>query len=394
MKMPRMNLKVGLLLGWAAISASPSGAGPFSAVSDSEKLTAVSSSAHNGYVRARQADGSFQPETFAFGNGGVLEGPYLDQFLRSDPTIDNVTFPAIARMLAEPLASQNYVPTPNPESTKLLIMVFWGTTIGGANFSDGNMRDLLNYENAKLLGFDSEGSIQAMSDPSTVFFGRSFRARLLDEVHSDVLSAIEVDRYYVILRAFDFQSAWKQKKLNLLWETRFSLSERRHDFERDLPAMAQDASLYFGQDSYGIVLKPIPEGHVHVGEVAAIDDQSDMDEGGSFDPRSGVVGDWQRTSPGPGLIIHIDPTGKSTFESPGQHAIVPARVTTSAGEVTVRVPGWGLIIRGTLKGNRIKGSILQYDRRNSVTLTRVGTPADESHVFKADAKSSGSLPEK
>ena len=392
--MLRLRIQVWLLAAVATTPASPSEAGLFSSISDSEKLTVVSSSAHNGYVRTRLADGSFQPETFAYGNGGVVEGFFNDQFVVSAPTIDNITFPAIAHMLAEPLARQNYLPTRDPNSTRLLIMVSWGRTIGGINTSDGYLRDVLNFENARLLGFDSEVSIQATLDRSTVFFGRSFRSRLLDEVHSDVLSAIEVNRYYVILRAFDFQSAWKQKKLTLLWETRFSLSERRHDFERDLPAMAQNASLYFGQDSYGLVLKPIPEGHVHVGEATPIDDQPDKEEGSSFDPRSGVVGDWQRTSSGPGLVIHIDPTGKATFESAGQHVVVPAWVATSAREVTVKVPGWGLVIRGALKGNRITGTILQYDKRNSLTLTRIAKPGGESRADDGGVKTPGGMPEK
>ncbi len=346
----------------------------------------MSSSAHNGYVRTRQADGSFQPETFAFGNGGLLEAFYVDRFMVDDPTIENLDFPAVARMLAQPLASQNYLPARDPSSTRLLIMVTWGRTIGGANARDGNMRDFLNYNNAKLLGFDSEGSIHAMADPSTVFFGRSFKSYLLDNVHTDVLSAVEVDRYYVILRAYDFQAAWKQRRLTLLWETRFSLSERRHDFERDLPAMAQDASLYFGQDTYGIVMKPIPQGTVRVGEVTAIADQPGADEGAPFDPRSGVVGDWKRTSPGPRLIIHIDATGQSSFESPRQHVIVPARVSTNAEAVTVRVPGWGMIIQGTLKGDRITGTIWQYDSRNSLTLTRITAPAGATPAENDDVQ--------
>jgi hypothetical protein len=207
-----------------------------------------------------------------------------------------------------------------------------------------------------------------------------------------VLSAIEVNRYFVILRAYDFQAAWKQKKLKLLWETRFSLSERRHDFERDLPAMAQDASLYFGQESYGIVMKPIPEGHVHVGEATPVDDHFGSDEGSTFDPRSGAVGDWQRTSAGPRLILHIDPTGTSTFESPGQHEIVPAQTTTDKDAVTVKVPGWGLMIRGKIKGNHITGIIVQYDRKNSVTLTRTAGPAAEGHVGSGGEKSPGDVP--
>jgi hypothetical protein len=378
------RLRACLLSVIATASVSLSGAGPFSSISDSESLTAVSSSAHNGYVRARQADGSYQPETFAFGNGRFLEAFQTDQFLVSDPTIDTVGFPAIARMIAKPLASQNYLPARDPKSTNLLIMVTWGRTIGGVNISDGNQRDFLNYNNAKLLGFDSEGSIRAMLDPSAVFFGRSFRSYLLANVHSDVLSAVEENRYFVILRAYDFQSAWKQRKLKLLWVTRFSLSERRHDFERDLPAMAQDAALYFGQDTYGIVMKPIPEGQVHIGEVRQIDDRSGTEDQGNFDPRSGAAGDWQRTSAGPRLILHIEPTGKASFESPGQHVTVPSTVSTDGAEVTVKVPGWGMIIRGTVKGDRISGTLWQYDHKNPLTLTRMAAPGGGNSAENGD----------
>jgi hypothetical protein len=225
-----------------------------------------------------------------------------------------------------------------------------------------------------------------MLDPSAVFYGRSFRSYLLANVHSDVLSAVEVNRYYVILRAYDFQSAWKQRKLKLLWVTRFSLSERRHDFERDLPAMAQDAALYFGQDTYGIVMKPIPEGRVHIGEVKQLDDRSGTEDGGGFDPRSGAAGDWERTSAGPRLVIHIDPSGKSTFESPRQRVAVPATASTDGAEVTVKVPGWGMIIRGTVRGDRITGTILQYDHKNSLTLTRMAAPGGGSSAENGDAQ--------
>jgi hypothetical protein len=73
------------------------------------------------------------------------------------------------------------------------------------------------------------------------------------------------------LRAYDFQAAWRRRQVRLLWETRFSLSERRHDFEQELPAMARFASLYFGQDSHGLVrIPPIPEGRVDIGDVRSL----------------------------------------------------------------------------------------------------------------------------
>jgi len=354
----------------AALSASAGWAGPFSAVSDSERLTAVSSSAHNGYVRTRLADGSYSPETFAFGKGGKID--YLDM---RDPTFDDVGFKAIARMIAGPLAEQNYLPARNPDTTKLLIMVYWGTTIGGVNTRDGYLRDQVNYANAKLLGFDTEGPFQGMtdplSDPSASFFGVSFRQKFLDNVHGDTMSAIEVNRYFVILRAFDFQTAWRQKKMKLLWETRFSLSERRHDFERDLPAMAQTASLYFGQDTYGLVMKPVPEGRVDIGRVRNLDDASEAVQEPTGD-LSGIFGSWR----GKGtafmpLVVHVDPEGGSTLESPEQHWVVSAQVSKSGSDVTIKVPGWGVLFQGTLRGNNeIEGTLSKYGQRSTLTLRR------------------------
>jgi hypothetical protein len=98
------------------------------------------------------------------------------------------------------------------------------------------------------------------------------------------------------------------------------------------------------------------------------------------------VGDWQRTSAGPPLIIHVDPNGKSMLMNPEQHAFVAALVTTNAGEVTLKVPGWGIIIRGTLRGNRISGSILQYDNRDSITLKRISPPIGTDHGDAGDSK--------
>ncbi len=380
-------MKACLLICCAAISASISAAGPFSVISDSEKLTAVSSSAHNGYVRTRMADGSFRPETYAFGEGGVTGVLTI-----SDPTFDNVGFLPIARMLAVPLATQNYLPTRDPNATDLLIMVYWGTTTGGVNTSDGFLRDQLNYANAQLLGFNLEGPFRGMrdpmSDPSEVFFGPSFRQTMLNTVYGDVMAAIEVDRYWVILEAYDFQSAWKHKKLKLLWETRFSLSARRHDFERDLPAMAQSASLYFGRDSFGLVLKPVPEGRVDIGEAKVVEDQAADDMVSSGD-LSGVAGDWRgRSSNFRPVIFHIRQAGGSTLESPTNHVVWPAVVKVNGSDVKIMVPGRGVIFSGTLKGSHMSGSLTQYGKRSSFTLSRrpAAIPVGQSDSADAPGK--------
>ena len=61
-------------------------------------------------------------------------------------------------------------------------------------------------------------------------------------------SGREESRYFGVLLAHDFQAINRQKQRKLLWETRFSLRERRNDFSLQLAAMAQSASRYLGEE--------------------------------------------------------------------------------------------------------------------------------------------------
>lgn len=369
-----IGANVSLLLLLAALPFCPCAASPFSLVSESEQLTAVNAKEFNGYVRSRVADGSFKTETYAFGDGGSVPPLAVNGLVVSDPTIDGLPFDEIARKIAVPLADQNYVPSHDPKATGLLIMVYWGRSIGAQDLGE------LDGYNASLLGFDQKNVFELDFSPG---LDRSFRSSLIEQSRYDLLSALRVDRYFVILRAFDFQSAWKQKKLTLLWETRFSLSERRHDFGKDLPAMAQTAALYFGQDSHGLVrVPPVPEGHVRIGEVRTLDDLADDESPGA---RSGLAGDWQGVIPGARpVVLHVDTSGNTTFESKQQHATLPAHLAVNAESVTMTVPGWDVLFRGTISGDQIKGTLSQYGSGGELILTRI----------QGDHPDAGATPEK
>jgi hypothetical protein len=276
------------------------------------EITAVSSNVSEDYVRTKLPDGSFEPEAYAFGEGGLWS-------YSRDPTIEKLHFLDVARTIAGPLAAQKYVPTRATGQTKLLIMVYWGTTAGTAdsgasavatqNLSasqtvvpptvtslpngraivangaggdvrksaqtvDENMvfmvaasnrlRDKSDFQNARLLGYDS-----ALSD------ARGLESTALRFRQRDLLDEIEENRYFVVLMAYDFQLLLKDKKHKLLWETRFSIREHRNDFSKELSAMAQNASRYFGQDSHGVIRKPLLEGHVELGEIKVIETEPD-----------------------------------------------------------------------------------------------------------------------
>src|ERR1700728_1770548 len=82
-----------------------------------EDTVAISSKTSNDYSRTRLPDGSFAPETYSFGKGGVLAGQ------ARDPAIEKMDFMDIARTIAIPLEHAAYLPSKDPKATKLLIMV-------------------------------------------------------------------------------------------------------------------------------------------------------------------------------------------------------------------------------------------------------------------------------
>jgi hypothetical protein len=377
MKLPLMAL--GLALTALPLAA----ASIFDTVSESEQETAVSSKAYNGYVRSRNPDGTYKPESVAFGEGGII-GFYLG----NDASFDHMGFRDIAQVVATQLRRQAYIQTQSPEETKLLVMVYWGTTTGGRFIQNGFQRDLDDYNNAKILGFDSEPPFRDMKNPeedaAAFFWGPTVQQNLTRSMHEATMSAIEANRYFVVLRAYDFPMAWKQKKLKLLWETRFSLPQRLHEFDKELPVMAQAASMYFGHDSFGLVYTAVPEGRVEIGEARVLDDSP-----ASVGDLTAVAGTWVGSSKGyPMIYIHFDPAGNSTFDNPTLGRSAPARVSVEGSDVTVKVPGWGVIFQGKLKGDTLSGSLSRYGESSTFTLRRStkAPPADPASYRESPAK--------
>ncbi len=303
-------------------------AGSFTALAgraaEGEVVTAVYSRVSDDYVRVKQDDGSFAPEPYAFGEGGFWTG------FQRDKSIDEIKFEDVARTIAGPLAAQNYLPARNNAETKLLILVYWGTTTGsiGSPASE-TYRYLLGHDTAMQgaasahaavsspgawgisltqrwtgpgglgnpgsLGASSQAS-SAISDSMLAVIGATQQMQLLidsqnakilgftDELiryeplkftparlrRDDLYDEVGHNRYFVVLLAYDFQLLRKQKKHKLVWEARYSIDERGNDFTAQLAAMTQAASRYFGRSSDGLKHRQLPETNVKFGEFKVI----------------------------------------------------------------------------------------------------------------------------
>jgi hypothetical protein len=288
----------------------PSAAYPFDQDSG---IVAVYSAVSPSYTRSVQSDGSFKPETYAFGEGGNEGGALKDY------TIDNLHFIDVARIIAPTLAKKNYLPTKDPQQTGLLIMVYWGMTNSSKDGASealyqnaqGMMRPALppqprkhDLDDAKNSSGGSsaailaeENAITSAIDQMVTITGQANRLREKHDLENartlgylpefirlkayegtvlhaqdlqDLVDEVEERRYYVILMAYDFQTIWKSKQRKMLWETRFSIRERRNDFSKALAAMAQNASRYFGQDSKGLIRERLPDTRVILGEPTVV----------------------------------------------------------------------------------------------------------------------------
>jgi hypothetical protein len=312
-------LAIGTLLNPVAFCADSSGG-----------IVAVYASVSPAYERTALPDGSFEPETYAFGEGGGWGG------LRKDATIDQLKFLDIARLIAPSLAAKNYLPRPaeDPNMTDLLIMVYWGTTSGanGAAASEYQIAHSLippplmispavspaAGSGASLAGVGAAAScetcgnwrghrpvsgehqqIAVLSDARESALEQSwmmthvanqqrdrrnlnnaailgylpemnrvadYQMTALHQIQQDIIDDVEESRYFVVLLAYDFPTLCKHQQRKLLWETRFSIRERGNDFGKELGTMARFASRYFGKDSAGLIRKPLPEVRIIIGD--------------------------------------------------------------------------------------------------------------------------------
>jgi hypothetical protein len=242
-----------------------------------EEEIAVFAKVFNDYTREPSAVGGYKAETFAFANGGAVAGS-----LRDD-SVDQASFNQIIQLISPALTRQNYVAATDPQDTDLLIYVNWGATSGlrgASELNDGTAqaaanleadwygnasvmdeanrrRDRSNFSNAALLGY-SEAMAQHIDLRAYGVHGT---------IYQDLVADVEEPRYFVILTAFDFKTAWASKQLVPLWSIRYNIAAQGNHFTAALPSMSLFASRFFGRESGGLIRRLNPTGKVEMGDV-------------------------------------------------------------------------------------------------------------------------------
>lgn len=224
-------------------------ASTLAAKADAETL--VVSHVYNGYTRTKLPGGGFKPETYTFAEGGLFEDAPAD-----NDTVSTVGFSDVAHTVADALKIQSYVSAKDPEKIDQMIMLWYGTTMNLKGAIKVPWFHDVRAQNVRILGFEKE---QSRADSLSF---TTFASDFYDEFYSD--------RYFVVLKAYDFQVARKEKRLKLLWESRFSIRRQGADFVTELPAMSKFAALTFGRETNGILERDSLKGNVELGELKSL----------------------------------------------------------------------------------------------------------------------------
>jgi hypothetical protein len=225
-----------------------------------------------------------------------------------DSSMEKVGYPEVAGVLARYLARQQYYLAEKAKDADLLIAVYWGTTIpfhdanydkavdGLANALDGaaparslgermnnpapaqslappdntgNMefalarmemenrqRDSRNKHNAEILGY-----IESINDRRDMLPWAD-----VGDVERALVADVEEERYYIVVRAYDFKALQRDGKQVVRWTTRISIGTRGTGFDERMAQMVAAAAGAFGQEQ-GLRRRFYGDPRVELGDV-------------------------------------------------------------------------------------------------------------------------------
>lgn len=238
------------------------------------------------YQRVLLSSGKFQTETYILGEGQLLD------HTQTDASLHTLDFSGVAHTIAPALAEANFLPAENKTEADLLIVISWGKTkafdrgmidmsisnvseayqnleqLNYMNGSQGNLRSMLQsqFESSLDLYMMSQRMFDSIREENNRYNALLLgyqtdlrRSQIFGDTvismqwqRNDLYSELESARYFVILQAYDFQKAWKEKQLKMLWSTRFSIRAKGRRFDEELWQMAMASSRVMATETKGL----------------------------------------------------------------------------------------------------------------------------------------------
>ena len=228
----------------------------------------VDSEASVSYNEHKESGNGATYETYVFIKGDFYGGDINDKSLR------NVTFEEVVDTINDSMKQRNFYPSASADQGDLLVVVHYGLTsvpqdlaelfqtdmddpYGEQPFDEGDEDDEQTIDEDPVINDTFFNDLKRMSELGhnnqagmnniKLGIGRALKRKNITTAEEfDLRAELEVDRYFIILMAYDYEKLRATKEQELLWTTRFSVPSQGTNFEDAYPALARAASSYYG----------------------------------------------------------------------------------------------------------------------------------------------------
>ena len=243
---------------------------------NNKELIHIYSEASEEYLAQRSSD---TPETYKF-----YESKSFKEF--ASKSLKDVEFIDVARGLVPHLAKQNYLPVQKGQTCDLVLVVTWGKTHVPDNEtlhdgSDWVLGTGASYQDLIADGYTDKplsmnATVQAAKLVGFYPFLDDFRAKpYYSFEETELTSLLRIERYFIIVSAFDYQVLMGEHRWKGLWATRFSMSSPGVDFSKAHLALSKAGADYFGKnlEKLGKTRTDLDSivGEVEMGEIEILD---------------------------------------------------------------------------------------------------------------------------
>lgn len=256
----------------------------------------VAADADEDYVKHSE---SLEYQTYHF-----VEGQYFGGTTR-DKGMETMGFIDIAKSLATALEKRKFYPEPDPHLGDLLIMISWGRTDRNFDLREtlgiDSQNDMLSDSAKDRIGsndmptdamakaiFNHEALSSAAESMFKTRFSKSKTSafallgleRGIEDVYGKDLAeeALDTERYFVVVNAFDYQHLLKEKELKQVWFVKYNCRAIGVGFENAINTMNRAVSGTFGVKLDKLVkFRGDTEGSAELGEVEVVGTEEEPD---------------------------------------------------------------------------------------------------------------------
>jgi len=170
-----------------------------------------------------------------------------------DKSLNEVKFEDMVTLIGNELTRENMYPHPDMAKGDFILVIHWGSTEVEEDLRDlfpGMFNDAGGGEDIDLVNMMNSWNVSTRSrNVALIGFDKAFNKKNLNKnTEYELRLALQDERYFMTVNAFDYPLFLSTGKAKLLWTTRFSTRSPGTNFEVAYEELIKTSVGYFGKN--------------------------------------------------------------------------------------------------------------------------------------------------